>query len=313
MSPRAWSLFAAVSVVWGVPYLLIKIADDGGVPPVVLAWGRLLLAAVILLALALRAGSLQGLRSRWRWLVCYAIFELAIPFPLIALGEKHVASSLAAIIIATVPLIVAMLSFWFAPAERVRGRRLAGLMIGLAGVALLVGVQATGSAGSLLAVGGLLIAAVGYAIGPMIVSRHLGGFDPRATMGTTLAIAAIVLTPLAVIDWPARAPTAGALAAGGALAVFCTALAFVLMTMLIGEIGPSRAVVITYVNPVVALILGVALLGEHPGPGSIGGLVLILVGCWLSTRASPSPAPSVTEPRGVSATENRSLAPEMPT
>lgn len=309
MNSRAWTLFAAVSVVWGVPYLLIKIADDGGVPPVVLAWGRMVLAAAILLTLALRAGSLRGLRTRWRWLVCYAVFELAIPFPLIALGEKHVASSLAAIIIATVPLIVAVLSFWFAPAERVRGRRLVGLVIGLAGVALLVGVQATGSTGSLLAAGGLLIAAAGYAVGPMIVSRRLGGFDPRATMGTTLAIAAIVLTPLAVIDWPARTPSAGALAAGAALAVFCTALAFVLMTLLIGEIGPSRAVVITYVNPVIALILGVALLGEHPGPGSIGGLILILAGCWLSTRSSPEPSlsppepPSFTEPRAVSATE----------
>jgi len=309
MSSRAWALFAAVSVVWGVPYLLIKIADDGGMPPVVLAWGRIVLAAAILLALAVRAGSLRGLRSHWRWLVLYAVFEIAIPFPLIAAGERHVASSLAAIIIATVPLIVAVLSFWFAPAERVRGRRLAGLLIGLAGVALLVGVQATGSSSSLLAVGGVLIAAAGYALGPMIISRRLGSFDPRATMGTTLAIAALVLTPLAVIDWPARAPSTGALASGAALAVFCTALAFVLMTMLIGEIGPTRAVVITYVNPVVALILGVALLGEHPGPGSIGGLILILAGCWLSTRSSParSPSPpetpSFTEPRAVSATE----------
>jgi drug/metabolite transporter (DMT)-like permease len=234
------------------------------------------------------------------------VLELAIPFPLIAVGERHVASSLAAIIIATVPLIVAVLSFWFVPAERVQGRRLVGLVIGLAGVALLVGVQATGSTGSLLAAGGVLLAAVGYAIGPMIVSRHLGDFDPRATMGTTLAIAAVVLTPLALIDWPARVPSAGALAAGGALAVFCTALAFVLMTMLIREIGASRSVVITYVNPVIALVLGVALLGEHPGPGSIGGLILILFGCWLSTRSSPQTAdvPSgFTEPRAVCATE----------
>src|SRR5262249_20743350 len=202
-----------------------------------------------------------------------------------------------AIIIATVPLIVAVLSFWFAPADRVRGRRLVGLVIGLAGVGLLVGVQATGSTTSLLAAGGVLIAACGDAVGPMIVRRHPGGFDARATMGTTLAIAAIVLTPLALIDWPARAPSAGAFAATGALAVFCTALAFVLMTMLIREIGASRAVVITYVNPVVALLLGVALLGEHPGAGSIGGLILILAGCWLSTRTSPAPAPSFTKAR----------------
>jgi len=306
MNTRAWSLFAAVSVVWGVPYLLIKIADDGGIPPVVLAWGRMVVGAAILLGLALRAGSLRGLRPRWRWLAIYAVVELAIPFPLIALGERHVASSLAAIIVATVPLIVAVLSFWFAPSERVRGRRLLGLVIGLAGVALLVGLQATGSADSLLAAGGILVAAIGYAFGALIIGRHLGDLDARAAMGTVLALAAALLTPLAVLDWPARAPSAGALAAGGALGVFCTALAFVLMATLIVEIGPTRAVVITYVNPVVALILGVALLGEHPGLGAVGGLVLILAGCWLSTRPAvgrvreprlvprepPSPAPA---------------------
>jgi drug/metabolite transporter (DMT)-like permease len=302
LNARAWSLFAALSVIWGVPYLLIKIADDGGVPPFVLAWGRMVLAAAILLALAARAGSLRGLRPAWRWLVAYAVMELAIPLPLIATGEKHVSSSLAAIIIATVPLIVALLAFWFEPAERVRGRRLIGLVIGLVGVALLVGLQAAGSVGSLLAAGGLLIAATGYAIGPMIVSRHLGAFDPRAAMGTTLALASILLTPLAVLDWPARAPTTGAIAAVGALGVFCTALAFVLVALLIREIGVSRAVLITYINPVVALLLGIALLGEHPGPGSFAGLVLILAGCWLSTR-SGGDAAALQAPRSVGATE----------
>lgn len=285
-----------MSVIWGVPYLLIKIADDGGLPPVVLAWGRIVLAAIILLALALRRpGTLRGLRAVWPWLVAYAVMEVAIPFPLIAIGEQHVASSLAAIIIATVPLIVALLAFWFEPSERVGGRRLAGLIIGLAGVALLVGLQAAGSTGSLLAAGGLLLAAAGYAVGPMILGRHLRGFDPRATMGCTLAIAGVVLTPLAVLDWPARAPTAGALAAGAALGVVCTALAFVLMTFLIRAIGVSRSVVITYVNPVVALLLGIVLLGEHPGPGSFAGLVLILAGCWLSTRSSDARPVSAAE------------------
>src|SRR5512133_128128 len=130
MSPRAWTAFAAVSTLWGIPYLFIRIAVDDGVPPAFLAWSRVLIGAVVLLALAWRAGVLAPLRGRTRWLIGYAVLEIAIPFPLIATGEKHVASSLAAIIIACVPLIVALLALRFDHSERVGGRRLVGLFIG---------------------------------------------------------------------------------------------------------------------------------------------------------------------------------------
>ncbi len=283
MSARAWSLFAAVSVVWGIPYLLIKIAVDGGMPPVVLAWARIVLGAAILLGLARRAGVLDQLRGRWRVLVAYAVVELCIPFPLIALGERHVASSLAAIIIASVPLLVALLAFRYDPTERTGGPQLAGLLVGLVGVVLLVGLDASGSLASLLAAGAVLVSAGGYATGAMILKRHLAGLDPRATMGAVLAIAAVLLTPLALIDAPSRMPSGGALAAVGGLGVVCTALAFVLMAVLIAEIGAGRAVVVTYVNPVVAVALGVTLLGERPGAGAVAGLLLILAGSWLAT------------------------------
>jgi drug/metabolite transporter (DMT)-like permease len=283
VSARAWSLFAAVSVVWGVPYLFIKIGVDGGVPPVVLAWGRIVLAAGILLALAARAGVLGQLRGRWRYVLAYAVIELSIPFPMIAAGETHIASSLAAIIVASVPLIVALLALKFDPAERVTGRRMAGLVVGLLGVVLLVGLDASASLGALLGAGAVLVGAIGYAGGPMILKRFLMDVDPRAAMGASLAVAALVLTPLAVIDAPARMPTTGALASVVALGVICTALAFVLMAHLIGEIGVSRASVITYINPIVATALGVTLLGERPGAGAIAGLFLILAGSWLST------------------------------
>lgn len=283
MSARAWSLFAAVSTLWGIPYLFIKIGVDGGVPPVALAWSRIVLAAVVLLVLAARAGVLGALRGRWRYLAAYAVVELSIPFPLIAAGERDVASSLAAIIIASVPLIVALMALRFDAAERATRGRLVGLVTGLVGVALLVGVDASGSARSLLGAGAILIAAIGYSAGPLILKRHLGDLDPRAAMGASLAVAAAVLTPLAVLDAPTRMPTAGAIASVVVLGLVCTALAFVLMAMLIGEIGPGRAVVITYVNPIIAVALGVTLLGEQPGAGGIAGLLLILAGSWLST------------------------------
>ncbi len=283
MSARAWTLFAAVSTVWGIPYLFIKIAVDGGVPPVALAWGRIVLASIVLLGLAARAGALQALRGRWRYVVAYGVVELAVPFPLIATGERYVASSLAAIIIASVPLFVALLALRFDADERATGSRLAGLLVGLLGVVLLVGLDASSSLRALAGAGAILIAALGYAGGPMILKRHLTDLDPRATMGASLAVAATVLTPLAVLDAPSRAPTSGAVAAVIALGLVCTALAFVLMAVLIKEIGPGRAVVITYINPIIAVALGVTLLGEQPGAGAVAGLLLILAGSWLST------------------------------
>jgi drug/metabolite transporter (DMT)-like permease len=272
-----------MSLIWGVPYLFIKVAIEHGFTPVTLAWARVVLAAVILLSLARRAGSLGQLRGRWRPVIAYAVVELAIPLPMIAVGERHVSSSLAAIIIAAVPLIVALLALRFDRDERVGGRRLAGLVAGLFGVALLVGVDASGTLAALLGAAALLLAAVGYAAGPMLLKRFLLEVDPRASMGASLAVASVILTPLVLVDAPSRVPSAGALGSAAVLGIFCTAIAFVLMAILIGEVGTSRAMVVTYINPVIAVALGVTLLDEHPGAGATAGLLLILAGSWVST------------------------------
>jgi drug/metabolite transporter (DMT)-like permease len=280
MSTRGWAAFAAMSAIWGIPYLFIKIAVDDGVSPIFVAWGRVLLGAAVLLALAARAGVLGGLR--WRWMAVLALVEVVFPFPLIAAGEQRVSSSLAAIVIACVPLIVALVALRYAPAERASGRRLAGLFIGLGGVVALVGIDVAGDGRGLLGVGFLIVAAIGYALGPMIIKAKLGGLDARASMGGSLAIAAVALTPFALAG-PGRTPSTEALVAIVVLGLVCTALAFVLFSVLIAEAGPGRATVITYVNPVVAVALGIVVLGEHPGAGAVLGLVLILAGSWLST------------------------------
>jgi drug/metabolite transporter (DMT)-like permease len=283
MSARAWAIFGAVSVLWGIPYLFIKVAVDDGVPPAFLAWVRVILAAALLLAIAWRAGTLSTLRGRWRWLAIFAVAEITIPFPLIAAGEQHVASSLAAIVIATAPLFVALLAIRFDATERVNGRRLAGLLIGLAGVVALVGIDVAGNGDELLGALAILVAAFCYAVGPMVLKRHLAELDQRASMGAALAIAAVLLTPAVALD-PPSAPIPGeAIAALIVLGLLCTAAAFVLYGMLIAEVGAGRALVVTYINPVVAVALGVAILGEHPGAGAIAGLLLILAGSWLST------------------------------
>src|SRR4051794_26599343 len=253
-------------------------------PPAFVAFARVVLGAALLLAFARHAGVLSGLRERWRWLALFALFEIVIPFPLIGAGEQRISSSLAAILIATAPLIVALLALRFDAAERVSGRRLVGLVVGFSGVVALVGVDVAGSSSELVGAAAVAVAACGYAIAPMILKRKLADLDPRATMGASLAIASVALAPLALVDPPRSASlTSEAVVSIVILGILCTAAAFVLMATLVTEVGPGRALVITYVNPVVAVALGVAALGERPGPGAIAGLLLILAGSWLST------------------------------
>jgi drug/metabolite transporter (DMT)-like permease len=290
MTRRAWLAFAGCSVLWGVPYLFIRIAVRGGVPPALLACGRVSLAAVVLLTLAARAGTLPQLRGRWRAVIAYGVVEVSVPFPLIAAGEQRVSSSLAAIVVASVPLIGAVLALRFDHSERPTPLRAAGLIIGFVGVIVLMGLDATGSGRELLGAGAILVAAVGYAIGPMILKLKLGGVDPRALMGASLAAAAVVLAVPAVLSAPARTPTTGAIASVIVLGLVCTAAAFVVLAVLIREAGTSRALVITYINPVIAVALGVTLLGEQPGAGAVAGLLLILAGSWLSTGGRLPPA-----------------------
>jgi len=299
MSNRGWAAFAAMSLIWGVPYLFIKVAVDGGVSPAFLSFARVLIAAVVLLALAWHAGALTQLRGHWRPIAVYALVEIALPFPLIAAGEQRVSSSLAAIVIACVPLLVAVFAIRFDAAEKARGLRLVGLLVGLLGVVVLVGVDVAGNTKALIGTGLLVLAACGYAAGPMVLKRYLVALDARAAMGASLAIAAVMLAIPAALSAPTEMPSADALASIVVLGLVCTALAFVIFSLLIGEVGPGRALVITYINPVVAVILGVTILGERPGAGAVAGLLLILAGSWLSTdgrlppglrRRSVSPA-----------------------
>jgi drug/metabolite transporter (DMT)-like permease len=283
MSRTGWAAFAAMSVLWGGSYLLIEIAERGGMSAMWVAWLRVVIAAVVLMALAARAGTLRPLRGRWRGIVGYAVIEVSLPFPLIAAGEVHVASSLTAIIIAAVPLFAALLAIRFDHDERPTPTRAAGLALGFAGVIALVGLDVAGSTAELIGAGAIVIAAVGYACGPLLVKHALAGLDPRAMMGSSLALAALILTAPALLDPPAGHVDAGAIVCVVALGLVCTAAAFVIFAVLIREAGPARATVITYINPVVALGLGVGLEGERPGPGAIAGLVLILAGSWLAT------------------------------
>jgi drug/metabolite transporter (DMT)-like permease len=283
MTPRAWLLFALCSTIWGVPYLFIKVAVDAGVAPAFVAWARIALAAALLLPLAVYRGALHGLRGRGGAIAAYAACEIAVPFVLIAIGEQYISSSLTAILIATMPLLVALLSVRLSPADRPTGLRLGGLVIGLSGVVALLGVDVAGRPDELLGAALVLMATLGYAAAPIIVSRRLADLDPLGPVAASLVISTVALLPAAIVSVPHGLPAPAALGAIAVLGIVCTALGLVVFFQLIAEAGPSRASVVTYVNPVIAVVAGVLVLSEHLGAVSVAGLLLILGGSWLST------------------------------
>jgi len=285
MTARAWVTFAAVSALWGIPYLFIKIAV-GDFSPGVVAWGRVAIGAAVLVPIAWRLGALRGLRERWRAVAAYAACEIIVPFFLIAAGEGYVSSSLASILIATMPLMVALLALRFAPDEKPTPVRLVGLVIGLAGVVALLGIDVAGHPEELFGAVCVLVATVGYATAPIIVNRKLSKQHPLGPVSAGLVLATLVLAPVAALTTPSAVPSADAIASVVVLGLGCTALGLVLFFVLITEAGPSRASVITYINPVVAVTLGVIFLDERLGAGAAVGLPLILIGSWLATMGA---------------------------
>ena len=286
MSRRGWWLFAAMSVIWGIPYLLIKVAD-GGVAPPVLVLARVTIGAALLLPIAIRRRELAPLLPHWRWLALFALVEIIAPWLLLSEAETRLSSSLSGLLIASVPILVAVFSRLTGGQDRLTMVRWSGLLIGLAGVALLVAGGGThGDAGS---VSEVLLVAVCYATGPLIISRRLSDLPPLGITAACLAFAAVVYAPIAALTWPTTVPAGKVLAALAALAVICTAVAFLGFFALIAEAGPARASVITYVNPAVAVALGIGILGERLTVPMAVAFVLILTGSVLATRTGRRP------------------------
>ena len=282
MSRRGWALFAAMCVIWGVPYLLIKVAV-AGVSPVALVFFRTTTGTLLLLPVAAARGQLRPLLPHWRAMLAYTGIEIALPWVLLSDAERKLTSSLAGLLVAAVPLIGAALAAALGH-ERLDARRLLGLLVGLGGVAALLGLDVGG--GSVTAVVEVLVVAVCYAIGPLIIARQLNRLPSLGVVAASLALATVAYAPAAATQMPAHLPGGDVIAALALLGVVCTALAFVVFFALIADVGPVRATVITYVNPAVAVLLGVALLGEPFTAGTAIGFALILLGCVLATRPS---------------------------
>lgn len=304
MSKRAWVLFALLGVIWGIPYLLIKVADDGGIPVPVLVWSRVVIGAALLVPIAIarrKPGVLAELRALWPWLLAFAVIEIMLPGGLLSQAERRLPSSTSGLLIAAVPVIGAVLSLAVG-GERLTLSRWLGLGIGFGGVALLAGPGA--GHGDLPSVLLVLAVAVCYATGPFIAQRRLAGIAPITVNAICLTLTGMVCTPFAIHSWPHRMPALRVLASLAGLGVLCTATALVLMFALIKEAGPERATVITYVNPAVAVVLGVLVLGEPMTPAIGVSFALILAGSVLATglrrpqtrSATPAPRSASREP-----------------
>jgi drug/metabolite transporter (DMT)-like permease len=290
VSRKGWILFAVMCLVWGIPYLFIKVAvGEVSVPVVVFA--RTAIGAALLLPLALRSGQLGALRPYWRPLVAFAALEIIVPWGLLSAAEQRLPSSLAGLLIAAVPIISVVTARLTGGTERLSPRRWAGLVTGLAGVALLAAPDLGGGNG--LAVAEVLLVALGYATAPLIAARKLADVPALPMTAACLSLGALVWLPAAIVTWPHRVPSGRALGSLAALGIICTACAFLVFLALIREAGTSRAMVFTYVNPAVAVAAGVLFLSEPFTVTIAVSFGLILAGSLLATWTARDPAEPV--------------------
>ncbi len=286
MTARGWLLFSLMGVVWGIPYLLIKVAVEADLSPSTVVFTRCLLGALILLPFAVRQGGLpRTIRTHWRPMLVFAVIEVIGPWWTLTDAERHLSSSTAGLLIAGVPIVGVALARFFGSTERLGAARLTGLTLGLAGVAVLTVPHLTG--GDARSLAEVLVTVIGYATAPLIAARYLKDVPSLHLTAPCLALAALVYAPAAVVTRPAALPSAEVLTALAVLGVVCTALAFVAFLELIKEVGPTRATVFTYVNPAVAVAAGAVFLDEPLTAGILAAFALILAGSVLATATGP--------------------------
>lgn len=288
---KGWILFAVMSVVWGITYLFIKEAVESYSPAAVVA-GRTLIGGLLLLPFAIRAGVLKEALRLWPWLLVFGVIEMAGPFLLLSHAETQLPSGLTGLLVATVPLFATLIGLLRGDRSTLAPLRLGGLLIGFVGVAIVVAGPGLfpNEPGSILAIGEVLLTALLYAIAPFVIAAKLSHVPSLGTITLSLLVIGLAYLPAALLTQH-EVPTVRSTVSLLLLAVVCTAVAFVAFFALIREVGPVRAPLFTYVNPVVAIVLGAALLAEPITPGLLIGLPIVLVGCWLAAsggRLSPA-------------------------
>jgi len=286
MTRKGWLLFIAISVIWGIPYLFIRIAVRE-LDPVVVVFARATIATAVLLPLAASRQMLRPLRRHWLALILFSLIHMVGSFVLIGYGEQHVSSSLTSLLIAANPLMVALLAVGFEKSERINGPRLAGLLVGMVGVVVLLGFDIRGDGYQWLGAALILLAALGYAISALLLKRPPLVDLPRpAVAAAECAITAMILLPLTLLRLPSRIPGLDFVGSLLILGLICTALALPIFFALIKEVGATRGMVISYVNPAVSVLLGVVVLSEQFTIATAAGFLLIIAGSWLATTGS---------------------------
>ncbi|MGV9821195.1 DMT family transporter [Nocardia xishanensis] len=286
MTRRGWLLFLTMGVIWGVPYAMIAVAVED-FDPVFVASCRTLIGGLLLLPVALYTDALRPVLRRWRPLLLYTLVEISGPWLLIGYAETTLNSSTVGLLIAAVPLIAVLIVTRLGH-ETIDARRMLGLIVGFAGVAALVGLDVDLS--NLAAIGAIGLTTIGYALGPIVINRALADLPPMGVVTASLLLATVLYLPFAALRTPTHFAADAALSVLG-LAIVCTAAAFLLFFALISEIGPARATVITYINPAVAIVLGVTLLDEPLTAGMAIGFPLVVLGSFLGTKQSRAAAP----------------------
>jgi drug/metabolite transporter (DMT)-like permease len=287
MTRKSWGLFLAAGVLWGVPYLFIKIAvEPGGFQPGFLVFARVCLGALFLLPLAMKQGLLPEALKYAKWILLYSVIELVGPWYFLSSGERHVSSGLAGLLIATVPFWSTILASLLGDHSVWQPRRIAGMVIGFIGVFLVVGLESLRGENSGSAIAMIVLAAVGYAIAPMMIRRKAPTLNGLAINSLAMLFTAIIYIPVGIIQFPATMPSAKAIWSLVILGIFPTAIAFVVFFKVIVDVGPTRASMVTYINTAVAVLLGIVVLNEPLTLGIGLGLPLILIGSYLSGKKS---------------------------
>lgn len=290
MSRRGWVLFTAMAVIWGIPYLLIRVAVRQ-LDPGVVVLARTGPAAIVLAPLVAWRRQGRALLGNLGWIAAFGVVEFGVPWYLMSTSERHITSSLTSLLICCVPLLSVVVQR-LRGVERVGGRRVAGLAVGALGVALLVGLSVT--RGSLPWIGLMLLVVVGYAIGPIILATKLTHVDgPTVVMGAT-GLVSLAWVPWDVAHWPAHV-SGETLECVLVLSLVCTVAAFLVFFELVKEVGPARSVVVTYLNTALAVALGVTGLHEPLTAGIAVGFPLVVVGSVLATSHARAGAPALAE------------------
>ena len=284
MSRRGWLLFVTMAVLWGIPYLLIRVAVRQ-LDPGVLVLGRTGPASLLLLPLVIARGQFRAIVRNFWWIVVFAFVEFGVPWYLMASAERHITSSLTSLLICAVPLFSVVVQRVRRSSEHISRRRLVGLAVGALGVAFLVGLGIHG--GSIRWIGVMLIVAVGYAFGPIILATKLTDVPGIAVVAGATGVVAISWLPWSIAHWPHHIDHQ-TWESVGILAVACTAAAFVIFFELVKEVGSTRSVVVTYVNTALAVVLGVTFLSEPLTTGILIGFPLVLIGSVIATSQAPS-------------------------